>query len=183
MLDYACGYGRVLRWFRVGYPEAEIVAADIIGPMTLFCQRRLGADHGVTLPKDPSGLDLGTFDLIWVGSLLSHCDTDAWEAFLAFFSRSLDGTLIFTTPGPPFAEGGLRTRNDTSHLTEEQTVHVLSGYDEDGFGYWPTITEDHGDCVCTPQWVGQRVSEVGMRVVERLEAGWTGQDVYACQRI
>ena len=181
ILDFACGYGRVLRWFRAAYPEAEITAADIFEPMPAFCRRWLGADQGVMVPKDPTGLNLGTFDLIWVGSLLSHCDADAWSRFLAFFRRSLEGTLVFTTPGPAFAEGGLRTRADTSRLTEAQTAHVLRSYDESGFGYCPTITEDHGDCVCAPQWVEQRVSEAGMQVIGRLEAGWTGQDVYACR--
>jgi SAM-dependent methyltransferase len=182
VLDYACGYGRVFRWLRAGYPEAELVAADIYESMPIFCQRWLGADQAVTVPKDPSGLELGTFDLIWVGSLLSHCDAEAWQRFLDFFSRSLAGTLIFTTPGPAYAEGGLRTRADTSRLTEEQTARVLRGYDEDGFGYWPTFASDHGDCVCAPAWVEHRVGEVGLRVVERLDAGWTGQDVYVCRR-
>lgn len=180
ILDYACGYGRVLRWFRAAYPDAEIVAADIFDSMPIFCQRRLGADEAVVLPADPSSLDIGTFDLIWVGSLFSHLNADAWKTFLAFFSRSLDETLVFTTPGPSFAEGGLRARGDTARFTEEQVVQVLRDYDETGFGYWPTFTEDHGDCVCSPEWVGQRVEEAGMRVIGHLEAGWAGQDVYAC---
>jgi SAM-dependent methyltransferase len=179
ILDYACGYGRVLRWLRAGYPDAEIVAADIFKPMPAFCQRALGADEGILVPKDPTDLDLGTFDLIWVGSLLSHSNAEAWERFLAYFSRSLDGTLVFTTPGPSFAES-LRTRADISRFTEDQVVQVLRDYDETGFGYWPTITEDHGDCVCSSKWVERRVEEARMRVVERLDAGWAGQDVYAC---
>ena len=41
------------------------------------------------------------FDLIWVGSLLTHLDNDHWSAFLKVFSTALRdrGLLIFTTHG------------------------------------------------------------------------------------
>ena len=95
------------------------------------------------VPKDPTGIQ----DLRHVRSdrgrvaALALRRRRVEQRLLAFFRRSLEGALVFSTPGPAFAEGGLRTRADlVARLTEAQTAHVLRGFDESGLGLLP---DDH----------------------------------------
>ena len=37
ILDFGCGYGRVLRALRAGYPKATITACDLMEEATKFC--------------------------------------------------------------------------------------------------------------------------------------------------
>jgi SAM-dependent methyltransferase len=171
----------VLRWLRAAYPESKIVAADVFDSMPRFCQRRLGADEAVVVPRDPSSLDLGQFDLIWVGSLLSHVDAPAWRAVLRFLRRSVSprGLAVFTTHGQSIVAEGLRTRQNTLRFSEDEVDQVLRDYDETGFGYRATITEDHGDCFASPAWITAELRDAGWRIVLFSEAAWLGQDLVA----
>jgi SAM-dependent methyltransferase len=179
ILDFACGYGRVLRWLRAAYPGVQITACDLFPPIVGFCEREFGALPVVT-PGDPESLRIGTFDLIWVGSLLSHVDADWWRRFLTFFHRSLSehGVLVFTTHGPTVAQGQ-RTRENMMRLSEAHLEKVLADYDLQGFGYWPTITEDHGDCLASEDWVRRTVTDAGLSLLNYSEAAWLSQDVIA----
>jgi SAM-dependent methyltransferase len=181
ILDYACAYGRVLRWLRAAYPKAELVGADIFEEAPAFCRDELGADEAVVVPIDPSGIDLGTFDLIWCGSLLSHSDEDQWKTFLELFRRSTqpNGIAIFTTCGETLVRDGLRTGKNPVRFTPDQLQVVLRDYDEKGFGYWPTLNERHGDCVVSPERIAREVSEAGLRVMLFSEAAWLQQDLIA----
>ena len=181
ILDYACAYGRVLRWLRAAYPDAELVAADIFGEPPAFCEQELGADEAVLVPQDPSSLDLGVFDLIWCGSLLSHTDVAAWERFLDLFRRSTqpNGLAVFTTHGETLVRYGLRTGENLMSFTPEQVEVVLRDYDAEGFGYWPTHTPAHGDCVASPSWIARKVFEAGLQIVLYGEAAWLQQDLIA----
>jgi SAM-dependent methyltransferase len=181
ILDYACAYGRVLRWLRAAYPNAELVAADIFEDPPAFCQHELGADEAVLIPQDPSSLDLGVYDLIWSGSLLSHTDEALWEKLLALFRRSTqrNGLTVFTTNGDALVKYGLRTGDNPVRFTPEQLEIVLRDYDAKGFGYWPTLNPNHGDCVASPGWIARKVFEAGLQIVLYAEAAWLQQDVIA----
>jgi SAM-dependent methyltransferase len=181
ILDYACAYGRVLRWLRAAYPDAELVAADIFEEPPAFCRHELGADAAVRVPEDPSSLDLGGYDLIWCGSLLSHTDESLWEKLLALFRRSTqrDGLTVFTTNGETLVRFGLRTGDNPGRFTPYQLEIVLRDYDATGFGYWPTLNPTHGDCVASPAWIAQKVFDAGLQIVLYAEAAWLQQDLIA----
>jgi SAM-dependent methyltransferase len=181
ILDYGCCYGRVLRWMRVAFPDAHIAAADVFGEGPAFCQEHLSADETIVLPYDPSGLDVGKFDLIWVGSVLSHTSAEQWRSFLRLFRRSLTptGIAVLTTMGQSLVEGGLRPGTNPVRFSPEQLESVLRDYDETGFGWWPTFSEGHGDCVASPEWIAGAVREAGFQIALFSEEAWLGQDVIA----
>ncbi len=157
------------------------MAADIFDSMPRFCQRRLGADEAVVVPRDPSSLDLGRFDLIWVGSLLSHLDAPAWKTLLRFLRRSVaaQGLAIFTTHGQSVVGEGLRTGENTLRFSGNELDQVLRDYDETGFAYGSTGTDDLGDCFASPEWIAAEVRDAGWRIVIFSEAAWLGQDLVA----
>jgi hypothetical protein len=115
------------------------------------------------------------------GSHRARSDEELWEKLLALFRRSTHryGPTVFTTNGDALVKYGLRTGDNPVRFTPEQREIVLRDYDANGFGYWPTLNEQHGDCVASPEWIARKVFEAGLQIVLYSEAGWLQQDVIA----
>jgi SAM-dependent methyltransferase len=100
-LDLPCGYGRMLRHLVAHVPPARITAADTDRNAIRFCVAEFGV-AGVTCPEDPRGLALpGAFDVVYVGSLLTHLPPATGTALLERLAATLAprGVLVFTTQG------------------------------------------------------------------------------------
>jgi len=102
ILDLPCGHGRILRYLKAAFPEADITACDIRRDAVDFCASTFGAVP-VYSHDDPAKISLehNVFDLIWVGSLFTHLDVDLWSSFLSLFRSFLQpsGVLVFSTHG------------------------------------------------------------------------------------
>ncbi len=101
LLDFACGYGRALRFFRAAFPDARLVACDISADAVDFCAQEFGAVP-VYSQEDPDAIDLpGPFDVIWVGSLFTTCPSRSGSASSTCWTSVLaeDGLLVFTVQG------------------------------------------------------------------------------------
>src|SRR6187399_897420 len=62
VLDFGCGYGRVLRVLKGMFPTAEFTACDILKDAVDFCSRTFGA-HAVVSSEFSSAIRLtGKFD-------------------------------------------------------------------------------------------------------------------------
>lgn len=74
VLDFGCGAGRTLRHFLAEAEEAEIWGADIDGPSVAWVAEHLSPPlHAWQTPAaPPSGLEHGTFDLIYAVSVFTH---------------------------------------------------------------------------------------------------------------
>jgi SAM-dependent methyltransferase len=99
ILDLPCGYGRVTRGLRSRFSDADITVCDIDRDAVDFCARKFKAT-GVYGTKDFEGMEIGrSFDLIWVGSLVTHFSPDQTIKFIRCMMRHLsaDGLLILTT--------------------------------------------------------------------------------------
>lgn len=193
VLDFACGYGRVLRFFKEAFPDAELVACDIIPEAVDFCAEALGATP-VHSHEDPARIDLhGKFDLIWVGSLFTHLSGPRWGDFLDLLESVLavDGLLVFTTLGRHVA-GQLQRRELEWPLSDEGIERILRDFDERGFGYvdWgdpATGTldwgeRDYGTSLSRPSWVCEQLERrAGLRLISFREQGWGRQDVVTCR--
>jgi SAM-dependent methyltransferase len=184
LLDFACGYGRALRFFRAAFPDAELVACDISRDAVDFCAQEFGAVP-VYSSEDPAEVALpGPFDVIWVGSLFSHVDEPRWIGFLELLRSALapDGLLVFTVQGRNVRRQLLAGELAWS-LTDSDIERIVQGYDTRGFGYadWSDAT-GYGTSLNRPSWVaGQIEQRPGLRLVGYRETGWGRQDVVACQ--
>ena len=101
ILDLPSGHGRVLRYLTAAFPEANVVACDIDRDAVDFCAATLGAQP-VYSAVHPSDIQLDReFDVIWVGSLLTHLDAPFCDEFLDFFARHLSngGVLVMSFHG------------------------------------------------------------------------------------
>ncbi|GAB3576142.1 hypothetical protein GCM10027445_39750 [Amycolatopsis endophytica] len=179
VLDFGCGYGRVLRTFRAAFPAAELIASDIELDGVEHCTRFFGAiglPASVHIEEIPQVSDI---DLIWSGSVLTHLDVDAWDALLGYFERALapGGVAVVTTHGRRVA---WRMGNGGEYgLTEADHERVLSDYRAHGFGYADYPGQPgYGISLSTPAWVTGHVLTPRLRLAGYIEAGWDGhQDV------
>ena len=83
LLDFACGYGRLLRFLTLSVEPIQIWASEIQSDAVDFAAAEFGV-HGVLSAMDPQHFDLGIqFDFIWVASLFSHLPRELFHGWLA----------------------------------------------------------------------------------------------------
>ncbi len=152
ILDLPCGHGRVLRALRAVFADAELTACDTNRDGVDFCAAQFGASP-VYSTADPREIPLdGTFDLIWVGSLLTHLDASRCRAFLRFFCDRLapDGLLLVSTHGRNAVR---RWPHDDSRLAQ-----IRSDFQTKGFGYADHAgTTGYGTSAFTAAWLADEL--------------------------
>jgi SAM-dependent methyltransferase len=185
ILDFGCGYGRVMRAMRAAFPEAELLAFDIDAGGVAHCAAAFGA-RPIGASTDQGQLaDVRDVDLLWCGSVLTHLDATKWPTLLGQWAEMLagGGIAIVTTHGRAAA---LRLEHAYSYaLPAEARAVILSSYRAQGFGYHALPGYDgYGISMSSPSWVLQQVARVpGLRVIGYVEAGWDGhQDVLSLAR-
>lgn len=182
VLDFACGYGRVLRFLRVRFPEARLAASDVDTRALAFCRRAFGVHvfesgarfDDVRLPD--------RFDLIWCGSLLTHLDAEASSRLLAFFAAHLvpEGACILSAHGE-VTHRALRDEDGAYGLSDEARRTILEGFGAQGYGYvdYPGHTGYGVSLVARDVLLGM-AGRVGLVETSFQPRGWDDhQDVYA----
>jgi SAM-dependent methyltransferase len=183
ILDFACGYGRALRFFKAAFADAQLTACDITHEAVDFCAETLGAIP-VYSHEDPQQIELGgPFDVIWVGSLFTHVSEPRWIAFLDLLESVLapDGLLVFTSQGRNVRRQLVEREVDWP-LGDDAIEQIVRGFDETGFGYadWQG-SGDYGTSISRPSWVCAQIEQrPGLRLIGYRETGWGRQDVVAC---
>jgi SAM-dependent methyltransferase len=135
-LDFPCGYGRVLRFLRARFPDADITVSEFDKGGLEFCGRTFSA-RAVQSDTDFSKLSIpGSFDLIWCGSLLTHLDENSAAKLIEFFYRHLAprGTCLLTTHGTSSVNYVRQTRRAYG-LNPSGRESLLLQYDDRGYGY------------------------------------------------
>lgn len=83
ILDFACGFGRSLRFLTQSPAHGRIWASDVQREAVDFVAHEFGV-HGLYSSYEPAEFDPGrTFDFIWVASLFSHLPAHLFHAWLA----------------------------------------------------------------------------------------------------
>jgi len=185
ILDLPCGHGRVLRYIKAAFPRSEITAGDLLRDGVDYCARTFGAIP-LYSDEDPVKITLepNTFDLIWVGSLLTHLKSKRWSDFLKLFCRCLrpGGVLVFSAHGREARERTAEGKFNYG-LPSWRTTAVLYGYERSGFGYANFLNSNsYGHSLSHPAWVLKEIAGIGeMRVVHFAERAWDRHhDIYAC---
>jgi SAM-dependent methyltransferase len=187
ILDLPCGHGRVLRYLREAFPNADITACDLLHDGVDYCAKTFGA-RPLYSDENPANIaiEANSFDLIWVGSLLTHLRADRWRDFLGLFERSLrlGGLLIFSAHG---REAFRRTAQETFDygVGGPAKAAVLFGYQRHGFGYANHVfSENYGHSLSRPDWVLREIAKFPqLRVVHFGETAWDNHhDIYACRK-
>jgi SAM-dependent methyltransferase len=101
ILDLACGNGRVTRHLALIFPESEITVCDLYPEMVEFCVKTFNV-KGAISTEDLGQLTFADqFDLIWCGSLLTHCNERLFKGGLQAMRRALatPGVAVCTVHG------------------------------------------------------------------------------------
>src|SRR5262249_53903643 len=86
LLDIPCGYGRVTRHLVKFFSDSEIFVSEIDKAKQAFCASTFGGRE-IDLPTDFSGEPTRHFDLIFVGSLLTHLDATSVNRCHSLFAQ------------------------------------------------------------------------------------------------
>jgi SAM-dependent methyltransferase len=181
ILDMPCGFGRVTRALRAAYPEADICVSDIDSKALEFCARTFGA-MPLQSQSDFAALNFRRkFDLIWVGSLITHLPADATCAFLRFVLRHLSprGVALLSSHGA-FVAG--KFRGAAVH------AQVLSDFFRTGYGFadYPETdisVQRYGNSIVSREWLSARISDLRGKVLFYRDHSWDNHhDVVAFRK-
>lgn len=185
ILDFACATGRVTRWLRAAYPNADMDVVDLNPEWTAWSAEKFGATGWV------SSVDLSTvnaprqYDLIWCGSLITHIPAKETTLLLTKFHEWLapSGIAVVTSHGRQFVKY-LNAGTIRYFANDESTPVILSDLALNGYGYVPHPGQTHGISASTLEWLLRSVRELGARVITMSENAWDGhQDVIAFQKL
>ena len=167
-LDFACGYGRVTRFWIQEMKAGKIWVSDIYKDAVDF-QKKYFKVNGFYSQTEPSNLVFPRkFEVIYVGSLFSHLPAIRFEEWLLILYNILEenGVLIFSTHGeflcPP-------------------TIKI----DSSGFTFWSDsesrslCVEEYGSTFVTKDWVEQLANKLDITDIYFFEKELCGyQDIY-----
>jgi SAM-dependent methyltransferase len=183
VLDLPSGFGRVLRYLRLRFPNARITAAELMPEAVTFCAQTFGV-HAVQSHVDFDQVNLpGPFDLIWCGSLFTHIDALHAQALLNFFHSQLapGGLCLVTTHGCT-SKKWIHDGVTDYGLSSDALATLLASAEQDGYGYADyTGTPGYGiSIVDQARFLSMAQAAGNWRHLLFLESGWVSHhDVYA----
>ncbi len=183
ILDLPCGFGRVTRILRARYPNAAITACDIDRPGVDFTAATFGVQgaYSVTNFRDLH-LD-GPFDLIWVGSLLTHLPEHQARQFFDFAVRHMgpNSRLVLTSHGEHVVT---RLRSNNYGLGDPAARGLIAQYLAQGYGYRGYDGDPYyGLSLAARVWYETLFDASPLRLQAYYERGWDRhQDVLVIRR-
>ena len=174
ILDLPCGFGRVTRALRARFPGAAITVSDLDRPGVDFSAHEFDARPAYSV-RDFRELDLGeVYDLIWVGSLMTHLPAMQTKRLISALGRHLSpsGVALITLQGPSVIP---RMRETGYGLPPGGGEAVIEEYQRTGFGYRDygggadlygiSLTNDHyGISLTDESWMRASLEELGLQL-------------------
>lgn len=181
ILDLPCGGGRVTRYLSAFFPDSEISVGDIEAEKQAAVCAQFGA-RPFPFKSDFTDVPSEHFDLIFVGSLLTHFDEGLFKRALGFFIDVLapEGIAAITLHGrynasdtlygPGHRDLEAAQRAFAEHAAEvfrgrrmrtnfDPSVAVEERYRRTGFGYFETpqhtqlYRQSYGGSFSAGSWV------------------------------
>ncbi len=181
ILDLPCGHGRVLRWLRARYPEANLTACDLDHAGVDFCRDQFDAT-GVYSEPDLRALAFkDQFDLVWCGSLLTHLSPAAWLHALDCLIRATrdGGVIVFSIQGRFFTSLLARGQGNISENIDKAAL--LRNFSREGHAFEPyfeATDRNYGIAVTSPEAIGRLIQCYnGVVVRTYMERAWGIQDI------
>lgn len=194
ILDFACGYGRLIRFLTLSRPSADIWASEIQPGALSFVRREYGVS-AIPSCADPADFHADQrFDFIWAASLFSHLPDELFRAWLKKLWSLLSprGVLCFSVhdasllpEGLSLPESGIHFSPDSenrglsssiygvSHVSERYVKQVIERACGDGHPIYriPRGLAHEQDLYVVPRTAGRDLS--GLLDFRRGAWGWT----------
>lgn len=185
ILDLPSGHGRITRLLRARFPTAEITCCDVDHDGARFAARHFGT-HAVLSGGDFRGLDLGgPFDLLFVGSLLTHLSELHARQLLDCLVRHMapNGIIILSSHGAYVADRLVPLAWDYLR-SPARARRVLEAYRATGYGYsdYPD-SQGYGLSLISRPWIEAALHASPLRLASYAERGWDDhQDIMVLRR-
>lgn len=195
ILELPCGYGRVTRHLVRYFASSEITAADVMAPAVDYCSATFGVT-GVVVQEPVNefpNIPDGAFDVIAMGSLVTHLSESNARLALTHFLRKLapGGIAVISTHGARVFEL-LSTGAVWFELAPTDREQLLTSYQRDayGFAYYAAghaferktvdyVGDHYGVSLIPHSWMIRALAVLGYTVVRYQVGGWDNhQDVY-----
>ncbi|MDI4641507.1 class I SAM-dependent methyltransferase [Rhodoblastus acidophilus] len=162
IFDFGCGYGRVTRYFRSAFPEAEVHVTDFDARGVQFCVEQFQC------LDTQGGIAENFYDLIFLGSVFTHLPSQTVSQLLPLLLKALrpNGVLIFTTQGrfPVERMRGFDWENDKGrswmhyNLEREAFEKLVRMFQETDYGFvdYPKRT-GYGVAIASPFWYSREI--------------------------
>ncbi len=191
ILDFACGFGRVSRYLRAEFPDADFTAADIWKESVAFNASTFSATAYCS-DTDFSKINFHqSFDLIWCGSLITHIPEQQAIELLNCFTRHLKrgGLMVFTTHGRNMYKRR-QLKSMSYNISDNDFLKVEESYKNVGYGFAPYDKETsygnmYGISMTSLGWIYSfLVNQSDFSLKAYIESGWDNhQDVVAIRHI
>lgn len=186
LLDFGAGAGRVTRWLRAAFPAAAIDACDLREQDCVFCRDRFNARTWTSGTEIASLHAPGTYDLIWLGSVITHLSSANAIALIdTILSWANPGGLIIAS-----FHGRLALRRQNSgefrYIHDMGWSEIKDSYEKVGYGYSDYAGQTgYGVSVTKPSWIsGLLEHRAHARLVVLTESAWDNHhDVVGIQAV
>ena len=199
VLDFGCGWGRLLRLFLREVAPENLLGVDVLDQAIELCRQiNPWCRFERIEPLPPIALSDQSFDLIYLFSVFSHLSEDAHAAWLAEFHRLLrpGGLLIATTRPRAFIEWCAAVRQGTRTPTHVELLRTfvetqawLARYDRgefchDSVGGGEVLSSSFYGETCIPEAYVRRRWTAWFEISNYVEASSDGiwQDVIVARR-
>jgi SAM-dependent methyltransferase len=169
ILDLPCGGGRVTRHLCSLFPASKIFVSDLDRQKEDFVATTMKVTRAESSPNfvdDPAR----QYDLIFVGSLVTHLNAAMFRRAEKWFIRALapNGLLIVTTHGRRHNHLLIKIHSLVNRLKLRFRYKIA------GFGFAaPRNNPSYGGNLSSPSWViGLIEKEPSAKIVAFHEAGW-----------
>lgn len=137
VLDFGCGCGRTLIWFKSRSQSSRLHGTDIDDEAISWCRNNLDfAEFSVNAPLPPLEYPSETFDFVYAISVLTHLDEDYQFRWLDELKRiTRPGGIVLLTVHGPRAWRGL-SREDVVDIEEEGFKFISSNTMKGIFPEW-----------------------------------------------
>jgi len=130
VLDFACGYGRLLRFLSLAIPRSRLWASELQVDALAFVEQEF-AVQAIASHADPAHFEPGRrFDFIWVASLFSHLPEHLFNSWLQRLTSLLTerGVLCFSVRDSALLPTD-RTMPDSGILYDTDSENAALGAD------------------------------------------------------
>jgi CheY-like chemotaxis protein len=184
ILDFGSGAGRVTRWFRAAYPNAQITTADLRERDLDLCVSEFGSTRWVT-STDLQRLEAPqTYDLVWMGSVLTHLSADNSRLLMQKAMDWCNDKGLYVTSFHGRYAYSVRQNQyyvpDLSKLPE-----IEKGFETSDYGYadYPDSV-GYGVSFTDPSWVISQAKKLPCRIIAMGERVWdSNHDVLGVQHV
>lgn len=162
VLDYGCGWGRLLRLMPYYFSYENILGVDPSDEALAECKKVGVVSQGCTVKRDASDLVGRRFEAGYAFSVFTHLPESLTRQTLANIARCFpkNGLLIITIRPPEYWSHRIGTNTDKG--TQPTLEKALSAHSSKGFAYLPHeggIGDFYGDTSMTSDWIEANISD------------------------